>query len=392
MVRCLPTQARLCGNRRLVKTSATPCEFPMRTQYSALVRGLMALIVVRSVLASGAATSRAEEALEPVTWENAVAPAANTADEPVATGFSLARAVHFLDSASLTWQKEKKCMTCHTNYLYLLARPAVDADVAAHDTVRRFAEQLVTERWPDQGPRWDAEVVMTAVMLALNDRATTGQLHPVTRQALDRIWTVQRENGGFNWLKCDWPPMEDDDHFGATMAAIGVGAAPANYADSQAARGGLEKLRGYLLREPQPTLHHELMLVWASNELDGLLSPSKRQETLAKLWPLQHADGGWGIAQLGPWPREDGSAQDLESSDGYGTGLAVFLARQCGVAADDQRLQNAVGWLKTHQRASGRWFTRSVHADGEHFITHAGTALAVLAIRACDTDERAAAP
>ena len=60
---------------------------------------------------------------------------------------------------------------------------------------------------------------MTASMLAGNDAQMTGKLHPLTRQ-LDRIWTVQREDGGFDWYKvCHWPPYEDDDYFGATMVS-----------------------------------------------------------------------------------------------------------------------------------------------------------------------------
>jgi squalene-hopene/tetraprenyl-beta-curcumene cyclase len=42
-----------------------------------------------------------------------------------------------------------------------------------------------------------------------------------------------------------------------------------------------------------------------------------------------------------------------------------------------------VDWLKTHQRASGCWFTRSVRADGEHHIANAGTAFALMALNAC---------
>ena len=60
---------------------------------------------------------------EPVTLENVVAPAANDREEPIAKKYSLQRAAHFLDSASLQWQKQRKCMTCHTNYAYLYARP-----------------------------------------------------------------------------------------------------------------------------------------------------------------------------------------------------------------------------------------------------------------------------
>ena len=69
-------------------------------------------------------------------------------------------------------------------------------------------------------------MIATAVTLAINDAATTGTLHPTTRRALDRIWTLQREDGGFTWLKCDWPPYEHDDYYGVVFAAFGVGLAP----------------------------------------------------------------------------------------------------------------------------------------------------------------------
>ena len=59
--------------------------------------------------------------------------------------------------------------------------------------MREFAEKLVSERWPQEGPRWDAEVIAAAAALAFNDAATTGKLHPLTRTALDRMWTVQQK-------------------------------------------------------------------------------------------------------------------------------------------------------------------------------------------------------
>ena len=65
----------------------------------------------------------AASAGEPVTLENVVEPEPNQADEPFAEKFSTERAARFLDSAALAWQKNRDCMTCHTNYLYLMARP-----------------------------------------------------------------------------------------------------------------------------------------------------------------------------------------------------------------------------------------------------------------------------
>lgn len=320
---------------------------------------------------------------EPVTLDNVVAPTANAADEPLAAEFSAEAAVHFLDSAALDWQKSRQCMTCHTNYAYLLARPAAGADAEAHATVRSYAEALITDRWQTDGPRWDAEVVMTGVVLAVNDAATTGKLHPLTQRALDRMWTLQREDGGFDWLKCDWPPMESDDHFGATMVALGVGVAPEGYADTPAAQAGLAKLRGYFAANPAPTLHHRAMLLWADSYLKDLLTDAERQAAIDELLALQKADGGWGLATLGDWQRADGSPQDLEASDGYGTGFVIYVLRRGGVPADDARIVRGIDWLKTHQRESGRWFTRSLHSDSKHFITHAGTAFAILALAEC---------
>lgn len=166
-------------------------------------------------------------ASEPVTLENLVAPDPNSTDEPLAKEFSLEKAAYFLDSASLEWQKSWQCFTCHTNISYLIARPSISADAPAHREVRKYAEQLISLRWEEVGPRFDAEVVAIGAALALNDAATTKKLHPLTRTTLDRMWTLQREAGDWKWpIRCRWPPMESDEHYGVTLAAIGAGAAP----------------------------------------------------------------------------------------------------------------------------------------------------------------------
>lgn len=330
------------------------------------------------------APAGAASAAEPVTLDNVEAPAANRPDEPVAAEFSPERAAHFLDSASLQWQKQKKCMTCHTNYAYLYARPGLSSDAPAHREVRGYAEQLVSQRWEKQGPRWDAEVIATAAALAFNDAATSGELHQTTRAALDRMWTLQHEDGGWKWLTCGWPPMESDDHYGVTLAAIAAGVAPGDYAKTDAAREGLARTRAYLRDNPPPTLHHQAMLLWAGSYLDGFVSPDQRKQSVEQLLALQKEDGGWALATLGNWERADGKQQDLATSDGYGTGLVIYVLRRAGVSAETPQIQRGIAWLKTHQRESGRWFTRSLNKDNHHFISHAGTAMAVMALAACD--------
>jgi len=323
-------------------------------------------------------------AAEPVTLDNVVDPGPNDPDEPLASEFSIDRATHFLDSAALTWQKDQQCFTCHTNFVYLYARPAASTNAIAQREVRAFAEKLVSERWQQEGPRWDAEIVAAAAALAFNDAAATGKLHPQTRTALDRMWTVQQQDGGWNWLKCDWPPMESDDHYGATLAAIAVGVAPERYAETPAAQQGLVGIRRYLRNNPPPTLHHRAMLLWASSYLSDIQTDEERSATVDDLLSLQKPDGGWCLATLGDWKRTDDLAQDTETSDGYGTGFVLYVLRRSGMSPSDEPLKRGVAWLKTHQRESGRWFTRSLNQDGMHYITHAGTAMAVMALSACE--------
>lgn len=342
----------------------------------------MSPTVCRTALASLFLLAGVAAADEPVRLATVVDPGPNQIDEPVAKEFSLSQAAKFLDSAALTWQKQRQCFTCHTNYAYLYARPSIGGEAPAHAEVRAYAEELVSKRWVEKGPRWDAEVVASAAALAFNDAATTGQLHPLTRAALDRMWTVQREDGGWTWIKCDWPPMESDDDYGAGLAAVAVSVAPENYHGGEAAKAGIARLQQYLEKNPPPTLHHAAMLLWATSYGTEFLSPEQARDTQEKLWKLQQDDGGWSLSSLGNWQREDKSPQDTKS-DGYGTGFVAYVLHRSGVPADDPRLQKAVTWLKTNQRASGRWITRSLHKDSKHFISHCGTAFAVLAIAEC---------
>ncbi len=316
---------------------------------------------------------------DPVTIDNVVAPNANSDQEPLAKEYSIDAAVRFLDSAALTWTKKRKCFTCHTNYAYLLARPMISHRVVAHQQVRTALETLVSERWQERGPRWDAEVVMSAAVLAHNDAATSQELHPATRAALDRMWTVQREDGGFDWLDCDWPPMESDDYYGATMALLAVGSAPDQYAASPAARKGMARLRKYLKANPPDNLHHQIMLMWGASKIDGIMTNKQKRQTIEKLKSIQQADGGWSLPGLMPWKRADDSPQSA-ASDGYASGFVVYALRQANVPKADPHIQRGVAWLKGNQRASGRWFTRSLYKDNHHFISHAGSAFAVMAI------------
>ncbi len=318
---------------------------------------------------------------EPLALENVPPLEANRADEPIRGEFSMKAATDFLDAAALNWQKERQCFACHSDYAYLTSRPLVGWDNPAHTQIRASLERLAEK--PLEGKHAVTMTVMAASVLAQNDALTTGKLHPITRRALDRMWTVQRDDGGFDWMKFNQPPSEIDDHYGVTMAAVGVGMAPDGYAETGAAQAGLEKIRLYFANNPPANLHHRAMLLLASLHLDEIMTEGERQKVMEDLFALQKPDGGWGAVTLGNWERSDGKPRDMETSDGYGTGFAIYVLRQAGVPADDPRIQRGVAWLKTHQRQSGRWFTRSMWKDSQHLISQAGTACAVCALAIC---------
>lgn len=307
-------------------------------------------------------------------------PGPNKSDEAQAKSFSISKAAQFLDNASLTWQKERKCFACHTNYAYLYARPLVGKNSPAEKEVRAFAEELVTTRWKEKGPRWDAEVIATAAALAFHDSLTTGKLHETTRTALDRIWTLQKPDGGWSWLKCGWPPMESDDHYGVTLALLAVGFAPGDYAKTPQAQAGVAKAKQYLTQNAPQHLHHKAMLLWANHYHPGLISPEEKAATTKLLLSGQLPDGGWSSASLGNYKRADNKEQDLKVSDGYGTGFTLYVLRKSGLPENHEALSKGVVWIKSNQKESGRWFTRSLNRDNRHFLTHAGTAFAVMAL------------
>lgn len=319
---------------------------------------------------------------EGIMLENVVSPGPNLADEPIAEKFSMQQAVRFLDSAALTWLKQRECFSCHSNYAFLMARPAVAHDVVVHKQIREAAEHLATHPRKTSYPA--TEAVMIASVLAQNDAATTGKLHPATRSALDRMWDHQRADGGWKWLDENEPPSEIEEHYGVTMAAIGAGIAPDGYSQTPVARKGLEKIRAYLRNNAPANMHNRAMKMLASLHVEGIMTEAEREKVVVDLFALQKPDGGWNLATLGRnWKRADGTPQDYETSDGYGTGFAIYAMRTAGVSADDRRIQQGIRWLKSHQRASGRWFTRSMDKDSKQFITHSGTAYAVLALAAC---------
>jgi squalene-hopene/tetraprenyl-beta-curcumene cyclase len=341
----LSGRLRLSNAPRIAKPQAAIPSLPMRLS---TMRTLIAALTV--LITTGLSVAET------------VTPAPTKADEPIARTFSPAKAAAYIDGVGLHWTRDRGCATCHTNVPYMLARPRVSGgDPGPMKEVRAFLEGTV-KKWETQKPRTDYEVVATAFALAGNDAATTRKLHPRTKTALDKVWTIQKADGSWNWPDCDWPPLEHDQFYGVAFVAVAVATAPDDYRDTPAAKAGLETIRKYLQANPVPELHHKATLLWASGKISGLLSDEERKTTIAELRKLQQPDGGWNLPSLGPYAkrRDNKTPNAMDVSDGYATGFVTFVLRQAGVPADDPAIKKAVAWLQSNQRESGRWFTQSL--------------------------------
>ena len=129
------------------------------------------------------------------------------------------------------------------------------------------------------------------------------------------------------------------------------------------------------------------MLAWCSVRIEGIATEEQRKQTLDELLALQLDDGGWSTAGfLTDWKgltRGDGKPLNTKTSDGYGTGLVMVIARELGVPADDARLQRGIKWIRANQRESGKWFTQSPVNDAGNLISKVGSAYVILALQAC---------
>src|SRR5262245_8379656 len=228
------------------------------------------LITSASTLAGSA------RAWDRLTLENVPTPAPLVAEEPLARAFSLESAARSLDVGALHWQKTRKCAACHTLVPYLMARPPLASVSPEPPEVRRLFETVIEKRLeaepalPKDGVA--AVTLEVAVALAFHDRATTGKLHHLTREALDRMWGLQSADGGWQWPFRDTPPYKSDEHFGVTLAAVGVGVAPDNYAATPAAREGVAGIRKFLKAHPPVSLHQKAMLLWSGLHVTDLLA------------------------------------------------------------------------------------------------------------------------
>jgi squalene-hopene/tetraprenyl-beta-curcumene cyclase len=207
-------------------------------------------------------------------------------------------------------------------------------------------------------------------------------------QRADGDWTISDDNN---------PPLESSRYQLATVAARAVGNAPGwlNQQRGTPVAAQVNRLEDYLRAERKLQGDYDRTdLLWAATELPGLLDAGEEQRLVEMIFSRQRHDGGWSIREFA-LPEEWGKGNRAEKlraelefpdppSDGHMTGLAIIALRKAGIPANDPRILRGVSWLKTNQRASGRWWTRSLNRDGWQFISYSGTAYPLLALAMCD--------
>lgn len=327
------------------------------------------------------------------------------------------------------WDRAKRdqgtfCVSCHTVLPYTLARPALRKMIGEKDPGEdeRLILANVVKRvrlWNELAPVYSdekygknkgvesrgTESVLLAFVLANRD-AQSGTLSDDTKAALEHLWQQQQKDGerkgAWLWQMFGLNPWEGDisPYYGATLAAAATGMAPENYRVKPEIQNNIKLLREYLNREfvGQP-LVNRVMLLWAETKLPGLIEADRQKAITQEILRTQQEDGGWNLfriaspmidpnvtTQLNKFKRLDGSPQEL-GSDGFATGLMVFVLKQSGDFRESDAVKRGRAWLEKNQnRTEGSWTAYSVNkkrelsSDAGRFMNDAATAYAILAL------------
>jgi squalene-hopene/tetraprenyl-beta-curcumene cyclase len=341
------------------------------------------------------------------------------ADQP-SSAWSPKAAAAYLDGRLAWWMEwpsaardhETFCVSCHTVAPYALGRPALRSALgerAPSPTERRLLDNVAkrVRMWKEVAPFYPdetrgapktaesrgTEAIFNALILVSYD-APAGKLSPDARLALDNLWAEQLKTGeaagAWQWLQFHNAPWEgDSQYYGTTLAAIAIGTAAGNYRSSPEIEDRLQLLRQYLVREREPQiLIDRVILLWASTKLPGLLTPAQQKSIVEEALAKQQADGGFSLSSfVGAWKRHDATPLDTKS-DGYATGVVAFVLQQAGMARDQAQLKRALGWLALNQnQTEGRWLAyslnkqRDLSSDIGRFMSDAATAYAVMALK-----------
>lgn len=303
-------------------------------------------------------------------------------------------AADYMDARQKDWfvwpranQNAKPCVSCHTNLTYLLARPALRRALGESSPTQYETGLLAMLQ--SRVSNTDPKSLYPTATGAFAPQETSVEsifaaLFLESPQAFDRMWKLQRADGGWDWNSANLDPWEmpESEYFGAGFAALAAGREKGSKFQSNL--GALEKyMRAGLDKQP---MQNRLMAVWASSQLKDLLPKSAKASVIAEVYKSQRSDGGWTAQSLGPF-RDHPGAPPSEGSNAYATAFTTFVLERAGVVKSDTRLERALAWLKTHQNPqTGAWEAMSFNKKYEpgsmqiRFMQDAATGFAVMAL------------
>jgi squalene-hopene/tetraprenyl-beta-curcumene cyclase len=325
-----------------------------------------------------------------------------TAAPSVCADWSPQLAAQYLDSRQKEWVAWPvasgpggTCFSCHTGMTYLLARPALRRvlgesapttyETSALDGLRARVDKREVKdvsksftKEPAASQALGVEAIFAALFL------------PTDERALDRLWAFQlregKAKGAWPWFSLALDPWEmpESPFYGAALAAIAAGNAPAAYRQRPEIRARLADLTAYLnnAQDGQP-LHNRLMLLWAATVMPDVLPESGRKSLIQELLSRQEPDGGWTMASLGPW-KQHPQAPTAGGSNSYATAFSTFLMLKAGVF--NPAIARSLDWLRTHQDSRGYWEATSMNKHFEpgsmqdQFMRDAATGFAAMAL------------
>ena len=355
-----------------------------------------------------------------------------------AEGWDTAAAASYLDARMDAWwakakplktgDAEVKCLSCHTAVPYRGPPGAAHRDGAgrAHRArganSRDGAAARAARRHPAAGPRPHRRQeggvarrrggVERGGAHAYDTLGRSGMGSDASRAAIARLWEVQRADGAWDWLNFGLEPYEANDavFHGATLAAIAAGTSAGRHASQDATgKAGVERLQRYLRTTSRRSASSTRPgRSWRRHGCPASSTPHRPTRSSAS-WSRRSAlDGGWSMADLGPWrwtkaaapyaPPGTTDAALLGASDGYATGLALHAMKHSGVGRPRPGHAKGIAWLVANQKAGkpddpswAPWRAHSLNFDREHggekgepwrrmFMSDLATAFAVLAL------------